>query len=133
MTITAKSKQLIILHLSDIHFGSGHRFLADKTTTGAIAPERVPDLLASIKADLQTMDVKYDTLIVVVSGDLTVSAHDNEFTDCRHFVEGLLSFPIFGTKVQKTNVFVVPGNHDVRYDQNTHESFWKCPSDLARV
>lgn len=119
------SNQCIILHLSDIHFGSGHIFLPDGTTSGEPANESVPNLLQSIKNDIRQMGQSYSSVLLMVTGDLTQSGSDDQFLLVKQFLEGLEGNETLGCKITKDNIFLVPGNHDVRYDQDGHELFWK--------
>lgn len=110
-----QSNQFIIVHLSDIHFGDGHIFLPDKTTSGEHANELVPDLLQSISTDLASMEQKYNNVLLAITGDLTLGGADGEFTAARTFIEGLAKQKVFGAQITLDKVFVVPGNHDVRF------------------
>lgn len=74
---------MIVLHLSDIHFGKPHR----------------PEVL---QAALDLLEAVQPSA-VVVSGDLTQRAKPRECRAARHFVASLAPFP----------VAVIPGNHDV--------------------
>jgi 3',5'-cyclic AMP phosphodiesterase CpdA len=120
-----QSNQFIILHLSDIHFGDGHVFLPDKTTSGEHANERVPDLLQSISTDLASMNQRYDNVLLAITGDLTLAGADGEFTAARTLVEGLAKQAVLGAQITVDKIFIVPGNHDVRYKETGHEAFWK--------
>ncbi|MDQ5936532.1 MAG: hypothetical protein QG574_3868 [Cyanobacteriota bacterium erpe_2018_sw_21hr_WHONDRS-SW48-000092_B_bin.40] len=120
-----QSNQFIIVHLSDIHFGDGHIFLPDKTTSGEHANELVPDLLQSISTDLASMEQKYNNVLLAITGDLTLGGADGEFTAARTFIEGLAKQKVFGAQITLDKVFVVPGNHDVRFKEKEHEAFWK--------
>lgn len=52
---------------------------------------------------------------VIISGDLTTTAHEKEFSLASHFIKKLQAF---------TKVFVVPGNHDA-YLSSSRELFYK--------
>jgi predicted MPP superfamily phosphohydrolase len=59
-------------------------------------------------------------LLLAATGDLTQTAGQNdatEFDKAREFLSGLASAPILGSEIGLRNVFVVPGNHDVIFDQ----------------
>ena len=125
MTPKPLSNQVVVVHLSDIHFGDGHRFSPDHTPSGEPAQETVPDLLESLTADLDTFGQSFDSVLVTITGDLTVKASDNEFGMAQRFLDGLAGRTILGKVLQKRDIFVVPGNHDVRYDQSSPELFWQ--------
>jgi len=85
--------ELRVLHLSDLHFGARHFFPADGES-----------LLQPIIDDPFVRDIG----LVVVSGDLTWSATQEEFGACADFVADL-------SKELQARVLVVPGNHDVDF------------------
>lgn len=70
-----------IVHLSDLHFG--------KVATRRITP--LLETIANIKPD-----------IIVISGDITQRAREQEFKDAQEFL-GHLPYPLF----------IIPGNHDI--------------------
>lgn len=71
----------VIAHISDLHFGRHD-------------PRKVTALLKSLSGN--------HPHLVAVSGDLTQRARNSEFTEARHFLDGIAA-----------PVLVVPGNHDV--------------------
>src|SRR3989338_3780711 len=74
-----------ILHISDLHFG--------KTD-----PVVITKLLESV--------VAVDADVVVVSGDLTQRAKEEQFKDVKTFLKAI--------EAGGAHVFVIPGNHDIR-------------------
>lgn len=72
---------MIIAHISDLHFG-------------AHDPEVAAILLAQLNDSAPDL--------VIVSGDITQSATETEFTEARAFFDAL-----------KAPVFAIPGNHDL--------------------
>ncbi|NJL71598.1 MAG: hypothetical protein HC888_08260 [Candidatus Competibacteraceae bacterium] len=71
------------------------------------------------------MEQKYNNVLLAITGDLTIGGADGEFTAARRFIEGLAKETILGAQLALENVFVVPGNHDVRFKETEHEAFWK--------
>jgi 3',5'-cyclic AMP phosphodiesterase CpdA len=78
------SGELVIAHLSDLHFGTEH-----------------PDTVEGLRARLCVLR----PALVVVSGDLTQRATDAQFAQARAFLERLAGDGL--------EVLCVPGNHDV--------------------
>ncbi len=74
---------LSLLHLSDLHFGAPY-------------VPRVGNAVLEIASELQTD-------AIVVSGDLTQRAKEQEFLDAKSFIDRLPEVP----------KLVIPGNHDV--------------------
>ena len=122
--------QVRVIHISDIHFGTDHICRhAERTAASA----GIPKLWELIAADLQSQDWKQFTwatpssarevspLLLVLSGDLTDTAQNEEFRSALAFVNGLLARPILGKTVPLSHVFVVPGNHDVVFTQQKPE------------
>lgn len=56
-------------------------------------------------------------LIVAISGDLTETAGTKEFDQAQQFISDLGNAPVLGSKITSENIFVVPGNHDVIFDE----------------
>ena len=97
-------RSLVILHLSDLHFGPHSRFKGERPQVvaewfgGAI--ERQRSAVGFSKIDL-----------VVVSGDLTEMAEVEEFEAARRFCEGLNGHLGLG----RERWAFVPGNHDLSW------------------
>ena len=122
--------QVRVIHISDVHFGTDHICRhAERTAAGA----GIPKLWELIAADLQSQDWnefkwatpnserEFSPLLLVLSGDLTHTAHNEEFRSALAFVNELLSRPLLGKMVPLSHVFVVPGNHDVIFTQQKPE------------
>lgn len=93
-----------ILHLTDVHFGTDHRFNMAATAT---APDAQRPLLDSVLRDSETLGVTPD--LVVVTGDLTSTGQPGEFKQFGTFASSLCSH----FKLKHSSVLIVPGNHDV--------------------
>src|SRR5262249_16794356 len=63
-------------------------------------------------------------LIVAISGDLTQTAGTKEFDQAQQFISGLGKAPVLGSNITGDNIFVVPGNHDVIFDEPDIERRW---------
>jgi hypothetical protein len=107
----APADELTVLHLSDLHFGSGHGFGAE----GLTAADRSRDTLAARLRD--DLDKLADTRglwpdLVVVTGDLTQRALPAEFEQAGTFLAGLLE----AVGLPRHRLAMVPGNHDINRD-----------------
>ncbi len=109
------TKQLVVIHLSDLHFGKRHRFNPPPTTAGDIpVRDGYPTLLAKLAEDLDQPDPKCPAL-VCITGDLAETGDLKEFGDAELFVRELAKTRVFGHARPLRDIFLVPGNHDVAY------------------
>lgn len=106
---SAARTRLRVLHLSDMHFG----VRADAELVGA-------DVLFDIpwKAHLAYISQESKIDLVCVSGDLTWSASPEEFAQAGRFLDATMA----ALGLPKNRLFVVPGNHDMRWDPNSLRS-----------
>jgi Calcineurin-like phosphoesterase len=98
------------LWLSDLHLSSGHHNFPLKSTTSKL------ELAAALERDLQTMGVT-QLAGVLLSGDLTWRASEDEFRLVREFVRGVQSW----SKLNDYQFMLCPGNHDVRFSSDPGE------------
>ena len=130
--------QVVIVHLSDLHFGKPHRFQPDITPDGDAAGEvGFPPLSSSVLRDVSDrlkqlhrapngetrkltgllgLAPKSVRTIFALTGDLTEIAAPEEFKKAQGFVDDILATPLFNPPLTHDDVFVVPGNHDLVYD-----------------
>ena len=87
------------LHLSDFHFRAGERHTWDEDI---VLRALLDDVRARMEDGL-TPDV------ILVSGDIAFSGAPKEYILARRFLDELLEV----TGLSKTQLFIVPGNHDV--------------------
>ncbi len=112
------SNQLIIIHLSDIHFGRNHRFSPRRTASGDRPVDRsFPTLLDKLCEDLEREDPGCP-VVVCLTGDIVETGTRAEFVQAEEFIFGLANARIFGKARGLESIFVVPGNHDVQYDHD---------------
>jgi 3',5'-cyclic AMP phosphodiesterase CpdA len=133
----SKFPQLRILHLSDFHYhtrtkgGLSNHICDPPDPTGSTAG--FPLLLDLVQKDLNSADwsnfgwalggpgLPVPRLIVAATGDFAHTARGDEFDKAQAFLAGLCDAscknPILGSRVSARDIFVVPGNHDVIYDQ----------------
>jgi 3',5'-cyclic AMP phosphodiesterase CpdA len=126
--------QLRILHLSDLHF---HTPISNGRSNHICSPDDAtasragfPTLLKLIQADLssdywkkitwatQSGELEHTRFIIAATGDFVHTAKPTEYDQAFNFLGGLIQEPILGTKMKIEDVFVVPGNHDVVFDQH---------------
>lgn len=119
------TSQVIVIHLSDVHFGPKHTFKADATPSGKPAPEAIKTLADSLIEEMNSFDQKYETVILVISGDLTTNGDIEQFAEATEFINRLAETEVFGTKIGKERIFIVPGNHDIQYGEKDKREFWK--------
>lgn len=118
--------QARIIHVSDLHFGETHRFQPDRTPDADRPSARgYRSLAQSIRADVESLAGQHRwlsahdscPLAVAVTGDLTNTASVAEFEQVKAFLGHLRGEAIAGAIVDESSMFVVPGNHDVIYDE----------------
>jgi 3',5'-cyclic AMP phosphodiesterase CpdA len=120
------SKQITIIHLSDIHFGETFLFQPQQAPTGSPANATgFQSLLDSLVNDWKNLESNRGAVVVAVTGDLTLKADEKEFTQARDFFNNLVQHNIFGNPIDKNKVFLVPGNHDSIYDEPDMNTRWR--------
>jgi 3',5'-cyclic AMP phosphodiesterase CpdA len=94
-----QTKQIQIIHLSDVHFGKDHRF-DPPPTPGGDRPKRVgyPTLLEKLQEDLPPESFGCPT-IVCITGDFCTTAAKSEFDDAEALVAGIAGTTLFGSSV----------------------------------
>lgn len=91
----------LILHFSDMHTSNkSELYIVDK-------------IKKSLK---QINDLSY--AIIVISGDLTNQGNEHEFKVVENFIGKLIKYFKEERKILKTDVIVVPGNHDISHKGN---------------
>lgn len=116
------TRQIVIIHISDVHFGPKHQFNPEKTPGGDIpVGTGYPTLLEKMLEDLNQPDPGCPVLMCF-TGDFTESGDLEEFEQAAKFIKGLAEAPVFGTNRGLQNTFIVPGNHDVVFDKNSPEA-----------
>jgi len=119
------TRQLRIVHLSDIHFGRSHRFDPPVTPKGD-TPKRIgyPTLLEKLCEDLDTGDPECPVAICI-TGDFATTASFGEFQEADKFILGLAEAQLLGKSRTIGSIFVVPGNHDVKFDSDDVGERWE--------
>jgi 3',5'-cyclic AMP phosphodiesterase CpdA len=123
--------QVRIIHLSDIHFGASH-ICCPQDPSGS--SEGIPLLEHLIEQDLSDAfwadslwatskkDRPSTPLFVAVTGDLTQGAEPGEFQRAHAFFKYLAESPLLDSVIPLKHLFVVPGNHDVRFGEKLAET-----------
>lgn len=132
---THTTRQLHIVHLSDLHFGNDHRFMAPAPVSGgAVLRPGFPSLLDKLKQDFAE-PAPIENLIICLTGDFATNPeNDFEFERAEQFVRGLAQTKIHGEVRGLNNIFLIPGNHDVQFDKPTLGQRWKQYANfLSRI
>lgn len=125
--------QLRILHLSDLHFhvpgshGQTNHICTPADTTASHAG--IPTLLELVRQDLSSdywkefpwaiYNPKAPTrLLIAATGDAVHTANPAEFDQAHSFLSGLIEAPLLGAEAKLSDVFVIPGNHDVVFNRS---------------
>jgi len=96
---------LVILHLSDLHFGAQSRF---EGLDGARLGHQLVD---DIEAAREQQGIQGPLALVVVTGDVASFALPKEYKVARAFFEALVA----GTRLGPERFVFCPGNHDVSW------------------
>lgn len=125
------TRQIRIIHLSDIHFGSAHRFDPLPTPKGDL-PTRLgfPTLLQKLQEALEGPDPGCPVFFCI-TGDVMTTAAFKESQEAEIFIKGLADLKAFGHARGIESVFVVPGNHDVSYASADVGERWQNWIELA--
>ena len=103
------TRSSVILHLSDLHFGSDYGF----PVSGRKVPTLQQTLDEAIAQGLEHVGIS-EVGIVVVSGDITTAGEQDGFVEARTFLERLLD----RLNLEPQHLVVVPGNHDILLDDS---------------
>jgi predicted phosphodiesterase len=118
-------RQLAIVHLSDVHFGSEHTF-NPPTAPGGDSPREpdFPTLVDKLRDDLAIEEARCPVL-VAVTGDLAQTGSYRELKQAEEFIRGLSAVPAMGVKLSLGEVYMVPGNHDVAFNSADIGERWQ--------
>lgn len=119
------TRQIEIVHISDIHFGPDHRFVPPLTPDGDRGSyEGYPKLSEKLQEDFADGDPG-SPVVVCITGDITTKASYEEFEEAEGFINWLTKTTVYGRKQNISSVFVVPGNHDVDYSAKAVGKRWQ--------
>ena len=122
------TNQLTLIHFSDMHFGHNHICNPEDITASR---DGIPDLGDLISKDLETNfgesfrqqiishPSQVATSIVALTGDFTQRSAHSEYEQATSFLEKIVKTKILNSEISKSEVFMIPGNHDVLFDKKT--------------
>jgi 3',5'-cyclic AMP phosphodiesterase CpdA len=127
-----ETRQLMIIHLSDIHFGPHHRFSSPPATgDGKLPAAGQVSLLESLRRDLGAQSDPGCPVILCLTGDFAETASSDEFREAEAFIKQLAIEKVYGKAPGLENIFIVPGNHDVAYMPKKPEDRWSSWSQFC--
>lgn len=117
------SEDAVILHLSDLQFGTHHRFHGcpipeqdDPFSNPRYGSNEAFETLASkIQDDLKILfeEKQLRPNILVISGDLAEWSIEDEYKSVKAFINSLLQSEFMDLELER--VILVPGNHDINW------------------
>jgi 3',5'-cyclic AMP phosphodiesterase CpdA/tetratricopeptide (TPR) repeat protein len=121
----------VILHLSDIHFGSkpGKEGPVDmyRFYNGDYERPLHEHLIAEFCSKSAHFEQDHHRFVLVVSGDLTYQGTPAEFERVHEFLEALCT----SLSLPRERVILVPGNHDVNWPMAKIDVRWRFDNYLA--
>jgi len=94
------------LHLSDFHFRASK---LDSWNADIVLKSLLVDIEQCIKDENMSLDM------VLITGDIAFSGSVKDYVLAENFLDNLLKI----TKLPKSKLFIVPGNHDIDRDKVT--------------
>jgi 3',5'-cyclic AMP phosphodiesterase CpdA len=119
------TNQINLFHFSDLHFGSKNICNPEDSTASS---DGIPSLGDIVREDIEhyfeeffdnNLNEDYAPNLIAVSGDFTQKAEYSEFEEASKFLENILSIKNTDKPLSKSDIFMVPGNHDVTFDKQT--------------
>lgn len=95
--------KIMILHLSDMHFGDEVSF----------SEENVQGIVNA----LNRLSYRIKNVLVIISGDLSYSGKKKQYDQAKLFIDSLENFLKDRYPMKQFDFVLVPGNHDVDYDK----------------
>src|SRR5215475_4309645 len=90
------TRQLSIIHLSDVHFGDKHIFTPKKAVgAGRLPGQGHPELIDTLIKDLNSSDPGCP-VIICITGDLAETGDPKEFRLAENFIRKLSEVDILG-------------------------------------
>lgn len=104
MTKPIITRSNFIMHLSDLHFGSLHRYKLHSEANSK-------SLLDIISEDLRKYNNNKPPAAILISGDLTSTGIEEEYNQAYEFITGLKSV----NDLDINQIIIIPGNHDITW------------------
>lgn len=123
----SKWHQLTIVHVSDMHFGERHFFNPPAGGSPIGRPTLGESILKDLRSDSFAFPSQFSSgsrVIVALTGDFNERCVEPEFEQARTFLKTFYGASIFGQTVSAEDIFMVPGNHDLKYADNTPDERW---------
>ncbi len=96
---------MLLLHLSDLHFGAHSRFRE-------LEPARFAEgFLAQLKASRERLGIAAEVDLVIATGDFAETGHPKEFEQAGAFLGAVVD----GLRLPRRRAVLLPGNHDVSW------------------
>lgn len=107
------SQDFVIIHMSDIHFGSRHYFTSLPLANDGVPEADKPSLAKYMVESLSSSHYAGDFL--AVTGDVTQMALTEEFESAAACIQDVANSLVNGGRNAGKNFAIVPGNHDVNW------------------
>ena len=121
----------VLIHLSDIHFGSvvkdGEAFRCTAFNDGENSQLLLRHLVDEFGSAESHFSYPADRLHLVVSGDLVYTGSEQEYEDALRFFEDVTA----ALNISRRNVHVIPGNHDISWHLAKHDKRYRFDPYLA--
>ena len=115
--------RLRILHISDLH-------MTDDVNPIAMLQPLIADLRDRTEGNGEEIGWGFEQLdYLVVSGDLTNRALPQEFENARVFISGLIEH----FQLTAERCIIVPGNHDLSWDEPVYKWSGRRPKDVEKL
>ena len=122
------TRQVRIIHLSDVHFGGKHQFLPEPDPGGkrlsskgmrSLADKLLEDLRVNSTSESVCLESDAKSLpcptLICITGDFAETGDYSEFQQARQFLDQLAKGMGHLGVNNKESFFMVPGNHDVGF------------------
>jgi 3',5'-cyclic AMP phosphodiesterase CpdA len=125
-------EQLTIVHISDLHFGENHSFSPPSGGASVGIPRLGESILAGLSKGQFAIPGEFGPgvgahrprVVLAITGDFNQKCLEPEFEAARKFLEEFYDNSIFDTRITADDIFIVPGNHDLRYAEGAAEDRW---------
>ena len=114
-----------ILVISDLHVGPNARAQEFSTSPDNMACRNTPSILKEFEGIFKTSPT--DISHILIAGDITQSAEYEEFELASQNISNIAKI----LKVEKHNIYFVPGNHDGNWKEELSSLKKKEPVDIA--
>lgn len=122
------TNQITVIHFSDLHFGHNHICNPEDATASKDGFPTLGELISKdlesnfgeqFKKNITSSEEQKATTLVAVTGDFTQKASHTEFEQAIEFLDKISNTKILNQKIDKSDIFIIPGNHDVLFDKKT--------------